>query len=478
MYLDGIKLDLTAKHMGALHKGKTISLPIDRLGKGRDIMLTADQFKKAQRAMQKGSGMRLSMSPDQVEFHKGAGLWDEVKDLIVKHKEFIIEKGVPAFTTAVASSHPVMAPYILMTPAMQMAVEDIINEFIEGKSPSTLDQRLKMLKKYLTAPQIKQLKEAIMAIGRLAMEGGAVSIDVAKMFQDAGIKKLKTPFVEMKGRGRPRTLGGRRGIRPVMGHESAEPILVQRGEIDPTAHSRGSALEFEGSQMGGKITLADVGKALRKVGEKVIGKKATRKVESFGKKAGKTLEKVAEDVQDIDEEDIKKGLKKAEKYITAKKGGLATDLIDYGIPAATAAVVGGITGAATGGVGGVVGSAAGSKLGKEVIAPALHKLTGAGCGCGGALKPAGDKGMGLMPAGMGLMPAGMGLKPAGAGIYMPASKVIVRHGKGVKAKVMVPHKYRMGIVKGGSLMPDSSSAGTGNYIPITTGTPAFYTPAI
>ena len=105
---------------------------------------------------------------------------------------------------------------------------------------------------------------------------------------------------------------------------------------------------------GGRIKTKDVEKFFRDVGKKVIGKKATKKVEDFGEKAG--------------------------KYITAKKGGLATDLIDYGVPAATAAAVGGLAGLATGGLGGVVGSAAGSKLGKEVIAPALHKATGAGVG--------------------------------------------------------------------------------------------------
>ena len=103
---------------------------------------------------------------------------------------------------------------------------------------------------------------------------------------------------------------------------------------------------------GGRISTKDVEKFFRSAGKKIIGKKATREVEKFGEDA--------------------------RKYITKKKGGLASDVIDYGVPAATAAVLGGLTGAATGGVGGVLGSAAGSKLGKEVIAPALHKATGAG----------------------------------------------------------------------------------------------------
>ena len=422
MYLDAQQLDLLPKHYKALEKGKTISLPAKSLGVGRDVMLSKEQAKKIAKAITKGSGVRLSMTPDQVELHKGAGLWSEIKELIKENKKMIVEQGVPAFTTAIASAtsaNPAISTaFLAMTPGMQMAVEDIINQYIEDRDPSTLKERLQMLKKYLTSKQIKELTKMIVGFGKLK------AIKAVEGLVGKGV------------RGRPRT----RAIKPVMGHESAETILVQKGEMSPIIESRDSSL-YEG----GKITLKDVGKALRKVGEKVIGKKATKKVEEFGEKAG--------------------------KYITAKKGGLASDIIDYGVPAATGAIVGGITGLATGPVGGVVGSAAGSKLGKEVIAPELHKLTGAGagCGCGGALMPAGTHGK----VGMGLMPAGMGLKPAGAGMYMPAGRTIVRLGKSVSPKVMVPRKVS---ISGGSLMPHSSSAGTGDYIPIMVDTPAFYTP--
>jgi len=123
-------------------------------------------------------------------------------------------------------------------------------------------------------------------------------------------------------------------------------------EADNAGDMEGGAIycpHCETSMRGGKI---DIGKAFRDFGRKVIGKKATKKVEDFGKKAG--------------------------KYITSKKGGLATDLIDYGVPAATAAILGGVGGLAGGPLGGVAGSAAGSKLGKEIIAKELHKATGAG----------------------------------------------------------------------------------------------------
>jgi hypothetical protein len=105
---------------------------------------------------------------------------------------------------------------------------------------------------------------------------------------------------------------------------------------------------------GGKL---NIGKAFKKLGSTIK--------KGFNKEIANPTEKLA---------------KKAGKYITAKKGGLATDLIDYGVPAATSAILGGLTGLATGGnpVAGVAAGAAGSKLGKEVIAKELHKLTGAG----------------------------------------------------------------------------------------------------
>jgi hypothetical protein len=82
----------------------------------------------------------------------------------------------------------------------------------------------------------------------------------------------------------------------------------------------------------------------------LFGKKATRKIDKFENKA--------------------------EKYITGKKkGSLAGDLINYGVPALTGAI-GGAVGGLAGGVGGVAGSAVGAKLGKEFIVPKLNKVAG------------------------------------------------------------------------------------------------------
>jgi len=479
MYLDAQQLDMLPKHYKALEKGKTITLPFKSLGSGRDVMLSKEQAKKIAKAITKGSGVRLSMTPDQIELHRGAGLWEEMKALIKENKKFIIEKGVPAFTAAVAvatAANPVVSTaFLAMTPGMQMAVEDIINQYIEDKDPSTLKQRLQILKKYLTAKQIKELAKMIMGVGAVAGAGtkiGDQKFSINEVIKTLGGKKVKAKVADdkfsineaikvVKGkgvRGRPRTRG--------LTHTMPDGTHMLDSE-----HSGG---KITLSDIGGTGILEDIEKAFKKVG-KTIDKKVI-------KPAGKVVKTIDKEV-----------IKPAGKYITAKKGGLASDLIDYGIPAATAAIVGGIAGAATGGVGGVVGSAAGSKLGKEIIAPAVRKATGAGmlggqkgmrrpvetatmgagCGCGGALMPAGYDGEGLMPAGMGLMPAGMGLKPAGAGVYMPAGRTIVRHGKGVRARVMVPKKIT---VSGGAMMPKTSSAGTGDYVPLMIDTPAFYTP--
>lgn len=483
MYLDAQQLDMLPKHYKALEKGKTITLPFKSLGSGRDVMLSKEQAKKIAKAITKGSGVRLSMTPDQIELHRGAGLWEEMKALIKENKKFIIEKGVPAFTAAVAvatAANPVVSTaFLAMTPGMQMAVEDIINQYIEDKDPSTLKQRLQILKKYLTAKQIKELAKMIIGVGAVAGAGtkiGDQKFSINEVIKTLGGKKVKAKVADdkfsineaikvVKGkgvRGRPRTRG--------LTHTMPDGTHMLDSE-----HSGG---KIHLDDVGGAGILEDIEKAFKKVG-KTIDKKVI-------KPAGKVVKTIDKEV-----------IKPAGKYITAKKGGLASDLIDYGIPAATAAIVGGIAGAATGGVGGVVGSAAGSKLGKEIIAPAVRKATGAGmlggqkgmrrhvetatmgagqcgCGCGGgALMPAGYDGEGLMPAGMGLMPAGMGLKPAGAGVYMPAGRTIVRHGKGVSVRVMVPKKIT---VSGGAMMPKTSSAGTGDYVPLMIDTPAFYTP--
>lgn len=129
------------------------------------------------------------------------------------------------------------------------------------------------------------------------------------------------------------------------------PVFMGTGMKKSKGKKHPLDAEVVASITGGKIKPKDVENFFRNVGKKVIGKKATKEVEKFGEDAA--------------------------KYITKKKGGLATDLIDYGVPAATGAVLGAV-GSLGGPVTGVLGSAAGSKLGKEVIAKELHKATGAG----------------------------------------------------------------------------------------------------
>ena len=93
---------------------------------------------------------------------------------------------------------------------------------------------------------------------------------------------------------------------------------------------------------------------------------------------GKGLRKFREAL--LGKKEAKKALetdKKIKKYITGKKkGSLAGDLVNYGIPALTGAVLGGAAGLVGGPVAGVAGSAIGSKIGKELIAPKINKAAG------------------------------------------------------------------------------------------------------
>jgi len=72
-------------------------------------------------------------------------------------------------------------------------------------------------------------------------------------------------------------------------------------------------------------------------------------------------------------------VKKVGKYVTSKKGGLASDLITYGIPAVSSAALGGVAGLATGGnpAAEIAASALGAKLG-TMGAEALKEKTGTG----------------------------------------------------------------------------------------------------
>lgn len=104
---------------------------------------------------------------------------------------------------------------------------------------------------------------------------------------------------------------------------------------------------------GGKV---NIGRAFKKLGKDIK--------RGFEKEIIKPTEDVAE---------------KAGDYITKKKGGLASDVITYGIPAASSALLGGLATAATSGnpVAGVAASAVGSKLG-SMAAKELKKKTGTG----------------------------------------------------------------------------------------------------
>lgn len=144
-------------------------------------------------------------------------------------------------------------------------------------------------------------------------------------------------------------------------------------------HHKGDS-ESDEEMEGGKI---NIGKAFKKLGKDIK--------KGFNKEIAKPFEKKViggfeKDIIKPSEKALVPLANKAGEYITAKKGGLATDLIDYGIPATTGAILGAL-GSATGNPAlGVLGSATGSKLGKDLIAPAVHKSTGAGVRRGGFTK--------------------------------------------------------------------------------------------
>ena len=119
-------------------------------------------------------------------------------------------------------------------------------------------------------------------------------------------------------------------------------------------HFNHKGSESDSDIEGGRI---NIGKAFKKLGSDIK--------KGFNKEIVKPSEKVFVPV-----------VNKAEKYITSKKGGLATDLIKYGIPAVSGATLGAL-GSLVGPVSGVAASALGSKLG-AMGAAELQKATGTG----------------------------------------------------------------------------------------------------
>lgn len=95
------------------------------------------------------------------------------------------------------------------------------------------------------------------------------------------------------------------------------------------------------------------------------------------KKAGRDIKRGFE--KEIAKPVMKEVINPVGDYVTKKKGGLASDVITYGIPATSSALLGGLATAATGGnpVAGVLASAVGSKLG-SMGAKEIKKVSGTG----------------------------------------------------------------------------------------------------
>jgi hypothetical protein len=203
------------------------------------------------------------------------------------------------------------------------------------------------------------------------------SVNEAGKFFKKDVRKLFGGAVcggAMMGNFKPKLIGGDKGVyhpRQMDGMGLPSPEHLSHPPMSPMEMGRpryATGLlqqrmvcpHCETSMSGGKI---DIGKAFRDLG-KTIDRGFTKEIIRPTEKAFQPVVKVGKDVG---------------KYITSKKGGLATDLIKYGIPAVSGATLGGLSTLATGGnpIAGVAGSALGSKLG-AMGAKELQKATGTG----------------------------------------------------------------------------------------------------
>lgn len=105
----------------------------------------------------------------------------------------------------------------------------------------------------------------------------------------------------------------------------------------------------------------NIGRAFRKIGKDIK--------RGFKKEIEKPISKVVKKVKKIEPKEIK-------EYVTKKKGGLASDVVKYGIPAVTAGVAG-AAGSTLGPVSGIAASAVGKKLG-DMAATQVAEKTGTG----------------------------------------------------------------------------------------------------
>jgi len=164
-------------------------------------------------------------------------------------------------------------------------------------------------------------------------------------------------------------------------------ILVYKKIISPSDIEQEEMIcEQCGMHMtGGKINVKGAFKKLGKTIEKGIKKEIIQPIQ---KKVEKEIVDPTKKLVKQSEKGVMQGfVNPADEYVTSKKGGLATDLVKFGIPALSGAVLGGLATAATGGnpVAGVAGSALGSKLG-SLASKEVQKATGTGMSKGRFVK--------------------------------------------------------------------------------------------
>lgn len=109
----------------------------------------------------------------------------------------------------------------------------------------------------------------------------------------------------------------------------------------------------------------NIGRAFRKLGKDIK--------KGFKKEIERPVSKIVSKAKKINPKDVAKDVK---TYVTKRKGGLASDLVKYGIPSVTAGLAG-AAGSMVGPVSGVAASAVGKKLG-DMAASEVAKKTGTG----------------------------------------------------------------------------------------------------
>lgn len=110
--MESVLIDVLPGHLRAFTEGKTVHLRPDLLGVGMELKLASVNAKRVHRAMRLKRGLRLAMSPEEIEASGGANTWrgfkrglkrgwDYYKQTIHPALKPLIRKGLQRATKAV-----------------------------------------------------------------------------------------------------------------------------------------------------------------------------------------------------------------------------------------------------------------------------------------------------------------------------------------------------------------------------------------